>query len=1199
MCGNILSGIGKAIGNAVKGIGAAVEQIIKNPLPIIMTIALTAAVVATGGLLAPVAAGTAGTLAGGLIAAPIAAGLGGGALATAAAVGIQSAVISAAVSALNGGSISDIGMAALTGGVTAGLTFGTTSYLPDVIGSAVPGITEDMAKVAAGAFGGAAGAAASAAITGRPIDAAALVGGVSGGVTTGIGVGLKGTEFAKEIGTTGVKMLTAVGGASAGAIAGGKNAGYAATMAAVNVALSSSLSNFQSTQKEIQQTIASDPGLKQAAESVGEASQVIKDTPPESIAAINEILKVKEAASNIASQVESVIQKGYGNISWNSQDYETLKATGQFTAQLQQLDQINGQYNNPISVALNLADDIVVGATAYSQSIESKIPDIQAYAEAQQIIRDNTAVLDEATGGKYSEYQSNTQKLISGVDNYEKYSTQVNNGTLTSTPQEDALNAQVKEQLSVFNASYRNVSNLSPDSEEYADAVQKLQADGEKLTNLSAQSAALSNYFKGNSSPVSGTDVSDVIVKNGGNIDFANSVAGYYTDTGAVSPVATALDGNGNVILATRDAYGGLSNVYSVGTNGSQVATVDQLKTIASSGDSDAVAFANDASIVLTGSRLPTLTPEDNLIGAVAVTDTADGSLKYFNAATNKFFNPDGTEFKGTTNAQVTPPPGEVTSPTTVPSYSYNLNSSGISDSTPGTIYTNENGEKEFVLNNGKTVSLSDYQAAQASGKPISVDGVFDASNTIPKGTVTVSSPPPDFLEKTPSTVGGTAQTTPGTNPEQAAPTNPALPTYKDTPIAPPLNGSVEVGGIYPDVPLPKTNDPTPGAGTEDILNAVNAANQAPNVSGGSPTTNPVQTPNTGTNVAETAPTTPTPNPADNPDTTTSILDSINAVNNTPNNTTSPTGGVSPTPTPTAGGGTGTTAPSTTDNTAGGNVAGTGTGVAGTGTGDGGTGAGTGTGAGGTGTGTGGASTGGGGGGGLGIKLGIGAGAGALMGSQYRTPTMSDMAVRSGRIADLTPGIARGSQFEFANDPDFDTQVSNMQAPQNVDYTQQILNAAAGGLVGHYSGGGEIEEDLPTLQARLMRGRPFQGISRAQGVRLPGYQEQRFAEGGEVEGHNPQFFSEGGLNSLENRYVSGEGDGTSDSIPAMLANGEFVIPADVVSGLGNGSNNAGAKVLDNFLSVIREHRQKHDSKQLPPDSKGALAYLLDAKRKVG
>jgi len=115
---------------------------------------------------------------------------------------------------------------------------------------------------------------------------------------------------------------------------------------------------------------------------------------------------------------------------------------------------------------------------------------------------------------------------------------------------------------------------------------------------------------------------------------------------------------------------------------------------------------------------------------------------------------------------------------------------------------------------------------------------------------------------------------------------------------------------------------------------------------------------------------------------------------------------------------------------------------------------------------------------------------------------------------------------------------------------------------------------------------------------MPGNLVEHKAYGGLIEGHNPQFFSEGGLGSIDNRYVRGPGDGTSDSVPAMLANGEFVIPADVVSDLGNGSNDSGASVLDNFLKSIRQHRQANGSKGLPPDSKGPLAYLIDAKRKA-
>jgi len=105
-----------------------------------------------------------------------------------------------------------------------------------------------------------------------------------------------------------------------------------------------------------------------------------------------------------------------------------------------------------------------------------------------------------------------------------------------------------------------------------------------------------------------------------------------------------------------------------------------------------------------------------------------------------------------------------------------------------------------------------------------------------------------------------------------------------------------------------------------------------------------------------------------------------------------------------------------------------------------------------------------------------------------------------------------------------------------------------------------------------------------------------FAQGGDFE-EEPQFYSVGGLESMNNHYVQGDGDGTSDSVNAKLADGEFVIPADVVAKLGNGSNNAGASVLDQFLTTIREHKQENGTK-LEPDSKGPLAYLLDAKKKA-
>lgn len=76
-----------------------------------------------------------------------------------------------------------------------------------------------------------------------------------------------------------------------------------------------------------------------------------------------------------------------------------------------------------------------------------------------------------------------------------------------------------------------------------------------------------------------------------------------------------------------------------------------------------------------------------------------------------------------------------------------------------------------------------------------------------------------------------------------------------------------------------------------------------------------------------------------------------------------------------------------------------------------------------------------------------------------------------------------------------------------------------------------------------------------------------------------QNFADGGLSNVP-RFLSGGGDGMSDSIPATindrqparLADGEFVIPADVVSHLGNGSSKAGAKQLYSMMDRVRSKR---------------------------
>tara|TARA_R100001594_G_scaffold46118_1_gene79139 strand:+ start:4601 stop:5521 length:921 start_codon:yes stop_codon:yes gene_type:complete len=74
-------------------------------------------------------------------------------------------------------------------------------------------------------------------------------------------------------------------------------------------------------------------------------------------------------------------------------------------------------------------------------------------------------------------------------------------------------------------------------------------------------------------------------------------------------------------------------------------------------------------------------------------------------------------------------------------------------------------------------------------------------------------------------------------------------------------------------------------------------------------------------------------------------------------------------------------------------------------------------------------------------------------------------------------------------------------------------------------------------------------------------------------------YNTGGMAS-SGRYLEGKSDGMADAVPAMIENeqpaalsdGEYVIAADVVSHLGNGNSDAGAKVLDEMSARIREAR---------------------------
>jgi hypothetical protein len=101
-------------------------------------------------------------------------------------------------------------------------------------------------------------------------------------------------------------------------------------------------------------------------------------------------------------------------------------------------------------------------------------------------------------------------------------------------------------------------------------------------------------------------------------------------------------------------------------------------------------------------------------------------------------------------------------------------------------------------------------------------------------------------------------------------------------------------------------------------------------------------------------------------------------------------------------------------------------------------------------------------------------------------------------------------------------------------------------------------------------------------------QYEQYASGG-IAGYSLGGYAAGG----NPRLLKGPGDGMSDNIPATiggrqparLADGEFVVPADVVSHLGNGSTDAGAKHLYKMMDKVRTARtgKKAQGKQIKPE----------------
>jgi len=174
------------------------------------------------------------------------------------------------------------------------------------------------------------------------------------------------------------------------------------------------------------------------------------------------------------------------------------------------------------------------------------------------------------------------------------------------------------------------------------------------------------------------------------------------------------------------------------------------------------------------------------------------------------------------------------------------------------------------------------------------------------------------------------------------------------------------------------------------------------------------------------------------------------------------------------------------------------------------------------------------------------------------------------------------------------------------NYFNSVINQAAQNTSNDKTGRTMLTPTMFTGQAPTQQQNILSPLAQLQ-LSLSGYNpaltkavRQRMASGGQPHQttYHPEakpgdhIFRTGG----PSHYVDGKGDGQSDDIPAMLAKNEYVFDADTVAQLGNGSSEAGAKLLDKFREAVRRHKRSAPDDKIPPKAKKLTSYLKEAER---
>jgi len=247
----------------------------------------------------------------------------------------------------------------------------------------------------------------------------------------------------------------------------------------------------------------------------------------------------------------------------------------------------------------------------------------------------------------------------------------------------------------------------------------------------------------------------------------------------------------------------------------------------------------------------------------------------------------------------------------------------------------------------------------------------------------------------------------------------------------------------------------------------------------------------------------------------------------------------------------------------------------------------------------------------------IAAGVTALTSRDLKKPSEIKYDADQGQRYDFQPNptAAATGSVPNPNIPSYEQMMSNPQnfgAEQSYFDNPQYVNRAAGGPVEDMSNNAAMGANTmypmsnmatssfatpyqtPQSTNMLANMAPSGGGAVNMMSGEPSMQGTRMAGGGLSDArYNLGGYSDGG------RLLRGPGDGVSDSIPAVigkkqparLADGEFVVPARIVSELGNGSTEAGARKLYAMMDRIQSARKKTVGKDKVAHNSRADKYL--------